>query len=212
MPLDILNAASLGFHSDSKELHKKITSFTDTVQIKRHVSSLPDGLSNGIVNTTIHMALDTKIRYPWTNSIPRHIFMEYVLPYCVVNEARTHWRPLVYDAIQPTLQRLVDDNSSTMEQVVREINKDLWTALGKPSLFYNDQGEVSIRKDPIVFKAGQTPLIYDPMSILQYGYASCTGLSILLVDALRCAGIPARLVGTRCWNNNEVKKMKLHFL
>jgi len=31
------------------------------------------------------------------------------------------------------------------------------------------------------------------------GKASCTGLSILLVDACRAVGIPARVVGTPLW-------------
>jgi len=38
---------------------------------------------------------------------------------------------------------------------------------------------------PIVFKSEQTPRVYDPMSTLAFGYASCTGISILLIDALR---------------------------
>ena len=46
----------------------------------------------------------------------------------------------------------------------------------------------------------RTPHIYDPMSTLLYGYASCTGVSILFVDALRTIGIPARVVGTPAWH------------
>jgi transglutaminase-like putative cysteine protease len=55
---------------------------------------------------------------------------------------------------------------------------------------------------PIIFVSGQTPLIYDPMSIISYGYSSCTGLAILLICALRSVGIPARLVGTPAWHGN----------
>merc|ERR1712072_1226485 len=54
----------------------------------------------------------------------------------------------------------------------------------------------------IKFKGEQTPLIYDPMSVIDYGYASCTGLSILLVDALRSVGVPARIAGTPAWHGN----------
>merc|ERR1711879_1101771 len=38
------------------------------------------------------------------------------------------------------------------------------------------------------------------MSTITFGYASCTGVSILFVDALRSVGVPARLVGTPAWN------------
>ena len=40
------------------------------------------------------------------------------------------------------------------------------------------------------------------MSTMMFGYASCTGISILYIDALRTLGIPARLVGTPAWNGN----------
>eukprot|EP01083_Nonionella_stella_P099834 280843_1 len=41
------------------------------------------------------------------------------------------------------------------------------------------------------------------MSILLFGYASCTGLSIFFVNILRTVGIPARLGGTAAWNGKE---------
>jgi transglutaminase-like putative cysteine protease len=38
---------------------------------------------------------------------------------------------------------------------------------------------------------------------METGMASCTGLSILLIDACRAVGIPARLVGTPLWSDNS---------
>ena len=46
-------------------------------------------------------------------------------------------------------------------------------------------------------------MIFYPMSTMVFGYASCTGISILYVDALRSVGIPARLVGTPAWHGKE---------
>ena len=46
----------------------------------------------------------------------------------------------------------------------------------------------------------KTPLIMDVMSTITFGFASCTGVSIMFVDALRAVGVPARLVGTPAWN------------
>ena len=42
------------------------------------------------------------------------------------------------------------------------------------------------------------------MQVIKAGYASCTGLSIFLVNALRAVGIPARMAGGAelkgfCW-------------
>ena len=176
MPFDIPNAESLGFHMSPNDTNN---------------SSLPDGLSSGIVGPTITLALDAKRDYAWTNHVPKEIYFEYVASFGNVNEARNNWRPLFHDALlQSVIQPLISmENNATVEQVIRAVNQNLWDQ------FYT--------KETIYFKSGQTPLIYDPMSIIAYGYASCTGVSIFLIDALRTVGIPARLAGTAAWNGKE---------
>jgi hypothetical protein len=42
-----------------------------------------------------------------------------------------------------------------------------------------------------------------PYESAEAGYASCSGLSILLVDACRAVGVPARVVGTPLWSNGS---------
>jgi len=42
-----------------------------------------------------------------------------------------------------------------------------------------------------------------PFETMETGVATCTGLSILLVDACRSVGIPARVAGTPLWNNES---------
>lgn len=49
------------------------------------------------------------------------------------------------------------------------------------------------------FVPDQTPEIMSVGQVLAKGYASCTGLSIFLVNACRAVGIPARLAGTPSW-------------
>ena len=178
MPFDIHNAESLGFPDPSSS------------------SDLPDGLSFGILEPTIEFALLVKA-YPWTSHISKTMYYEYVLPFQNVNEARTNWRPLLHSKLEPFLQTLLEcqaakDEVVTVEEVVHTVNDNLWTVLTN-----------NADSSPIYFKHGQTPLIYDPMSIITFGYASCTGLSILLVNALRAVGIPARLSGTAAWNGLE---------
>lgn len=151
-------------------------------------SHLPDGLNTGLVQPTILLSLDTK-NYTWTTHIPESIFYEYVLNFANVNEPRTNWRPLFVQALQPLLTPLMEQNPP-VEHVIQEINRFIWKAI-------SNKEEQSIQ-----FHSGQTPMIMDPMSVITFGYASCTGLSILLVNALRAAGIPARLAGTSAWNGN----------
>ena len=152
-----------------------------------HDQPLPDGLSEGLVGPTISLALDAK-RYPWTKHVPKEIYYEYVLNFANVNEGRTNWRPLLHEALWPLIEPLSSQSPSpNVEQIVNVVNANIWDLFGKS----------------ISFQSGKTPLIYDPMSIIAFGYASCTGLSILLINALRAVGIPARLAGTSAWNGKK---------
>jgi len=47
-----------------------------------------------------------------------------------------------------------------------------------------------------------TPDILSPFQTITAHHASCTGLSILLVCALRAVGAPARVAGTARWNTS----------
>lgn len=173
-----------------------------------------DGLSDGILNQTLHYSLLSKVLYPWADVIPHSIFMEYLVPFAIVNEPRVDYRPLLFDALRemlkewevPTTTTTTSDSNMQMQQqtqmtsiketqtmikeVVKRINTRLWSILGRPS-------------KPIVFHAGLTPRIYDPLSVIAYGHSSCTGLAVLLIAALRSVGIAARLVGTPAWYGDE---------
>jgi len=147
-----------------------------------------DGLDSGLVGPTVSLALDAKVLYTWTDDLRQEIFNEYVLNYANVNEARSNWRPLLDKVVRPMLD---DDSVETIEDVVRVINTKLWKALARG------------HDECITFQSGQTPLIFDPMSVIAFGYASCTGLAILFINALRAAGTPARLVGTPAWHGQR---------
>ena len=152
-----------------------------------------DGLGNGLIGPTIELALRAKIDYPWTDELPKEIFMEYVLNYANLNEARTNWRPLLVEALKFNESELWTSGSANLTSVVTWVNQHLWTKLGRGP------------DRPIIFKPSQTPLIFDPMSTIAYGYASCTGTSILFANALRAVGIPARVAGTPAWYGDRYK-------
>jgi hypothetical protein len=146
-----------------------------------------DGLGNGIVGVGINASLTAKSVFPWARDIPRDYWYDYNLAYCTVNEARNNWRPYLHNKTLPLLKGL--SPTASIAEVVNTVNAGLWSALG-----YNG--------DDIYFKSSQTPLIYDPLSTITFGYASCTGISILLVDALRSVGVCARVAGTPAWHHN----------
>eukprot|EP00928_Gymnodinium_smaydae_P073235 TRINITY_DN56472_c0_g1_i1.p1 TRINITY_DN56472_c0_g1~~TRINITY_DN56472_c0_g1_i1.p1 ORF type:complete len:377 (+),score=41.18 TRINITY_DN56472_c0_g1_i1:14-1144(+) len=151
-----------------------------------NTGSLFDG---GIVTSTVQLALAARVKNPWAAAVPRDVWQNWVLPYASVNEARSNWRQMMWDDLQP----LVNNDSfvaSSLTSAAEIVNRAVWSKL-RPN------------QTAIKFKPQQTPLIYDPMSTVAFGYASCTGISLLLVDALRAIGVPARLVGTPAWNGSD---------
>ena len=153
-----------------------------------------DGLDTGIVTVGVNASMDAKVKYPWAHDIPISLYYEYNTAFCVVNEARNNWRPFLTSYTEPLVRGLLEDAQAgikvTITEVVDTVNKGLWAAMGKNE------------KSPIYFKAGQTPLIFDPFSTYAFGYASCTGISILFVDALRTVGVASRLAGTPDWHSD----------
>ncbi|PNW71410.1 hypothetical protein CHLRE_16g653150v5 [Chlamydomonas reinhardtii] len=126
----------------------------------------------------VKLALKAREDNDWAKKVPMDLFMNYVLPYASLDEPREDWRSLFYDKFSP----LVKGTDSLLE-AAREINYRIWDLDG-----WN-----------ITFKAEQTPEIMSPSQVLSHGYASCTGLSIFNVNALRAVGIPARVAGTPEW-------------
>ena len=150
---------------------------------------LPDGLDVGMIGVTIDYALRAKVEFEYTDQLPLEIFQEFVLNYANGNEARSNWRPLLWQK----LRFLIQPTTDSIADVVHNLNAKMWSLLAPPD------------QKVIYFKAQSTPLIFDTMSILAFGYASCTGTSILFVNALRTMGVPARLVGTAAWNQQREK-------
>ena len=218
MPYDKARAQSLGFNNDiqisesnnANDVFDQLSSssVSRVMTSEQTNNNNVDGLSDGVVNSTIFYSLQAKTLYPWADYYTKQIYMEYVVPYAVTNEPRSDHRPLLFNALRETLkdyERKSNNDSGVLKQqqqlispekqvkeVVKLINTRLCSILGRPS-------------QPIVFKAGLTPRIYDPLSVIAYGYSSCTGLAILLVAALRAIGIPSRMAGTPAWYGDADK-------
>ena len=167
--------------------------FKETLGFPSPKSDSADGLDQGLVGPTVKLALEAKRQYPWTDSLPKDIFQNYVLNFANLNEARTNWRPLLVETLNFTNSELYRSGNANISSVVEWANTVAWKMLARNP------------EKPIYFKSSQTPLIFDPMSIIAYGYASCTGVSILFVNILRSLGIPSRVVGTPAWYGNATR-------
>lgn len=116
----------------------------------------------------------------WGSRVPREIFLNEILPYASINERRDAWRKDFYERFG----KLVKDVDSP-SRAAAILNQTIFKELG---VKYST-------KRP---KADQSP--YES---IEAGLASCTGLSILLIDACRAVGVPARFVGTPRWADNS---------
>ena len=124
-----------------------------------------------------HMARE---KYQWAKQLPKDVYLYDVLPYHVVDEVRDSWRKELYELFAPAV-----DTCRTMYDAVCAVNANIPRLTG---VDYNTKRE----------KTNQSP-----RESMRQGMASCTGLAILLVDAYRAVGIPARFAGTASWHDNR---------
>jgi hypothetical protein len=125
----------------------------------------------------VSLAFEAKAKAPWGSKIPEEIFINYVLPYSAIGEDVDDWRADFRSRFLPVI-----DGMQKPAEAAHKINTVLWKML---DVVYSPKRD----------KPDQSP--YHSMRIKM---ASCTGLSILLIDACRAVGIPARLVGC-LWAN-----------
>jgi hypothetical protein len=117
---------------------------------------------------------------PWKAKIPKEIFLNDILPYASLNETRDDSAQQLRDKAKA----LVADCRTTSEAAQR-LNEKLFSL-------------VKVRYSTERQRPNQSPL-----ESMASGIASCSGLSILLVDACRAVGVPARVAGTPMWANGR---------
>lgn len=129
-----------------------------------------------VLHEGVRLALHARKETSWGPTVPWELFLNDVLPYASLAEPRENWRPRLHALCAP----LVANTSSPGEAALR-LNSKLWPLLN------------------VSFKPLQSPHISAPFETMVNGFASCTGLAILLVDACRSVGVPARVVAVPEW-------------
>jgi len=126
----------------------------------------------------LKLAYDGWEKSPWHANVTKEMFFNDVLPYACMNEARDPWRAKLRDACAPMVA-----GCRTPGEAAQLLNQKIFQ-------------HFNVRYDTSRQRPDQSP-----SESLQSGIATCTGLSILLVDACRSVGIPARVAGTPMWAN-----------
>ncbi|MBP5791584.1 MAG: transglutaminase domain-containing protein [Kiritimatiellae bacterium] len=136
----------------------------------RYAPSQDMPLPGGFVTNNCLLAARARDTAP--EAYADEIYLDYVLPYSVIREERDDWRAEFRERFAP----IVAGCTNAYEAAVK-LDRSIWDLVG---VHYDT------RRD----KARQSP-----RHSMRIGMASCTGISIILIDACRALGIPARLVG-----------------
>lgn len=139
-----------------------------------------DTMDLALLRENVTYACRARAEFPWAKALPDSIFLNEVLPYASVDEVRDAWRKDFYERFAPRVR-----SCKTLREALDTVNAIIPQVVG---VEYNTLRE----------KTNQSP-----SESMRQGMASCTGLSILLVDALRSVGIPARFAGTAAWHDNR---------
>ncbi len=139
-----------------------------------------DEMSLDLLKENVEYATMVREKYEWAKALPKEVYQHDVLPFHVVDEVRDAWRKELYEMFAPAV-----DTCKTMYDAVCAVNANIPLLTG---VHYNTKRE----------KTNQSP-----RESMRQGMASCTGLAILLVDAYRAVGIPARFAGTASWHDNR---------
>ena len=135
------------------------------------------GLKGDYLLHDVSLAYQARRATPWAAAVPQEIFLRDVLPYASLDERRDDWRQDFHDRFAPLVA-----HCTSAADAAQVLNKAIFPTL---KVKYH----ATKRQKP-----NQSP--YESTAI---GYASCSGLSILLVDACRAVGVPARVAGTPLW-------------
>jgi len=117
---------------------------------------------------------------PWSSNVSEELFLNEILPYCLVTEDRTAWREL----LRKQCLEMVDGAETPTDAVIR-LNQELFPEFG------------------VVYSTERSRTDQNVLQVLEEQKATCTGLSVLLTSACRSVGIPARLAGTPLWADSS---------
>ncbi len=146
------------------------------------VENMPEAdlksLSTKFLLQNLNLAYDSWEQSPWHAKVTREMFFNDMLPYACLNEARDPWRAKLRAVCLPFVA-----SCKTPGEAAQALNRKIFP-------------HFNVRYNTSRHRPDQSP-----DETIQSGVATCTGLSILLVDACRSVGIPARVAGTPMWSN-----------
>lgn len=168
------------FIAESEKAHGSFGKRAAQFLVAGMPSSDRAALNKEFLFENLDLALKARAESKWAQAIPEDVFLNDVLPYASLDETRESWRPEFHTLCAP----LVKDAVSATE-AAQILNQKFFNII---EVHYN---------------TGRKAPNQSPSESRALGMATCTGLSIILVDACRSVGVPARIAGTALWSNKR---------
>ncbi|MDX1680963.1 MAG: transglutaminase domain-containing protein [Akkermansiaceae bacterium] len=133
-------------------------------------------LNAEFLSENLDLAMQAREQFPWAAKVPEALFFNDVLPYAVLDEPRHPWRAEFLKLATPIVK-----DAKTAEEAAQLLNQHFFDKIG------------------VHYDTGRKRANQSPQESIEQGRASCSGLSIILVNACRAVGIPARAAGIPMW-------------
>jgi poly(3-hydroxybutyrate) depolymerase len=124
----------------------------------------------------VALAYRARAEVPWGASLPEEVFLDAVLPHISTTEPREPMRAEFHDRYLPSVRKCGRPGEAALV-----LNKSLF------------------RDYKVVYNTRRLRTDQCSKESIKQGMATCTGLSIMLVEACRAVGVPARLAGIAAW-------------
>lgn len=144
-----------------------------------------DFLSSELLEENIDKALSDWKKYPWNKNVPKDIFLNYLLPYKVLNERPDNWRMVLFKKYKDSISNHMANWDSDSEKLYLGLRTEAWSWLKYTSDFTKLTRYPSF-KELIAIKKGE-----------------CPELSNLFVFIARSAGIPATVDIVPLWGKTS---------
>lgn len=151
---------------------------------------------DSMLDDTIAFALMAWNASMLTPRPPVRVALAYLLPYATYHESRANWRPLFFAKYFAVAQGQTSSKAVVSAMIQNNAQLMNWTAFRWPA----SPRATTNRYELGPFASGSTPPTIGPFDFTAYGYGSCTGWAKFLASALKAVGVPAREVGSPCWN------------
>lgn len=133
-------------------------------------------LSSDFLLQNLSLAFAARKNFPWAAALPERMFFNEVLPYASLDEPRDLWRQDFFQRASSLVR-----GCKTATEAAQVLNRELFQQIG------------------VHYNLGRKRNNQSPRESMDQHKATCTGLAIILVDACRAVGIPARIAGVPEW-------------